>query len=515
MSTLAPAAAMVEDQSDQKERAKDKVACLLGSGHAEEEEGCHGVFSIVNPLEDIQALPASRLPQFGVPGAHAVRGPYRYAVTGPGRSVSSENPQAQHHEDQLQVSSAQLVVETDEENGIMEHSSSNGDAPTEVIEGKLMERQETHCRFIGWLLVFGCVLVLVVLLIFLIPVFMGEEGSADMEPVIMGTSNPTQEPHRQPALDIELPEVARRGIEEDAESPFFKAAQWLLHDPNYHLYSQEQKRQRFYLSMLYYATNGASWTNNSNWLSYETSECLWFARSSFPADSPYYEPNICQNGTVINLSLASNNLTGDFPLWYTSFLPKLKILDFGQNRIAGQLPTMTSISSLEVVIMSNNPLTGAPSISSGAMFDNLRVLKVDGTFIRGNNGGALPYITPKLEVFNCTAQPNDGLMWSSIGVLTNLQYLGWGHRVGNHGSIPTELGRATSLTEIDISSMTKLEGSIPSELGLLTHLAKLDISDTPITGAVPAELCHRIEDGLLELSVDCGDMLQCCPSSEV
>jgi hypothetical protein len=263
--------------------------------------------------------------------------------------------------------------------------------------------------------------------------------------------------------------------------------------------------------MLYFATNGNGWIRKDNWLSYEVSECDWYSQSSFSRDSKYYEAAVCDssNATVINLSLASNNLTGSLPMWYTAFIPELRILDLANNHIGGANPTWTTSPVLEIVILSNNPLEGALRLNAGGFFDKVKVAKVDNTLIRGNNGGKFYYVvTKELEMLNLTGMPNDGLIWSELGMMTSLEYWGVGHS-NVTGTIATELGLATSLRELDMSSMPYLSGSIPSELALLTHLTLWDLSETPLTGTVPAPLCDRVHAGLLSMPANCST-LQCC-----
>ncbi|KAI8822813.1 hypothetical protein BJ741DRAFT_86809 [Chytriomyces cf. hyalinus JEL632] len=55
------------------------------------------------------------------------------------------------------------------------------------------------------------------------------------------------------------------------------------------------------------------------------------------------------------------------------------------------------------------------------------------------------------------------------------------------GTIPTELGQLTSLTQLYLSS-NQLTGSIPTELGRLTSLNTLSLSSNQLTGSIPTEL---------------------------
>jgi len=55
------------------------------------------------------------------------------------------------------------------------------------------------------------------------------------------------------------------------------------------------------------------------------------------------------------------------------------------------------------------------------------------------------------------------------------------------GSIPSELGILTNLTDLDLSS-NSLGGSIPSELGNMTNLTRLWLYSNALSGSIPAEL---------------------------
>ena len=53
------------------------------------------------------------------------------------------------------------------------------------------------------------------------------------------------------------------------------------------------------------------------------------------------------------------------------------------------------------------------------------------------------------------------------------------------GTIPTDLGDLTSLTELDLYS-NQLTGQIPTELGNLSNLTGLDLSGNQLTGTIPS-----------------------------
>ncbi|CAB9500677.1 unknown protein [Seminavis robusta] len=326
------------------------------------------------------------------PGAFAIGGPG--ARRGSSSSLVICSSVRASQSDPVRIDDAHLVA-LDEENAQSDnmdgsHRSSN----TELVEGKALGRrqQDKQGHWIGWVAIVGCaVLAVVLMLVFLL----GRSDGKLTETLISANSNFTQDKAPYPPFHDDLPALVTTGILEHRDSPFYHANQWVMKDPNFSTYSKERNLQRFYLAMMFYATNGDSWLDYENWLSYEVSECNWFTKSSFATSSKYYEANVCEDNTVINLSLSSNNLTGTFPIWYTYFIPSLKILDLSYNSIVGALPQ----------------------------------------------------------------------------------------------SLP-------------------LQGT--SELGQLSHLKKLDLTDTPVTGKVPVEVCKRVQEGQLELLVDCGTLLECC-----
>jgi hypothetical protein len=449
----------------------------------------------IQPVPDI---PEQQLlnPAGVLPGAFPIRGP-GLTMSNTGNDQQASSSILPHR---LEVQLSAHLVEDDCH-------------VTADIQGTTDAEQESSGKKTGfyWVLAICFILALVTMLLFLL----GPKHQDTSERGQVQSDSSASQTTRYPPFQSNLSQDVSAAIQDEG-SPFYMANLWVLEDPYLHLYSESRKAQRFYLVMLYYATNGNGWTKQDNWHSYEVSECDWYSHSSLSEDSKYYEAAVCDssstNTTVINLSLASNNLTGSLPIWYTSFIPQLRILDLANNYIGGAYPTMTSTPVLEVLVLSNNPLEGAVRLNAGFFFDNLKVLNADGTLIRGNNGGKLYYgISRDLEMMNLTGMPSDGQIWTELGMMTSLEYFGCGHN-NITGTIPTELGLATSLKKLDLSSIPYLHGTIPSELGLLTHLTLWDLSETPIRGMVPAPLCDRVHAGLLQMHANCSTV-QCCSDS--
>ena len=125
---------------------------------------------------------------------------------------------------------------------------------------------------------------------------------------------------------------ADRNLASDSTDYEYKAEKWQAKDPNVGSYSSARNAQRLALVTLYYATDGdESWTDNTNWLVYDVSECEWF--SSLDADE------VCDGDVYIGLGLNENNLTGSVPATVFEGLPSLQVLDLSENVITGKIPT--------------------------------------------------------------------------------------------------------------------------------------------------------------------------------
>jgi hypothetical protein len=441
------------------------------------------------------------LRQVSTPGAHPVAGP----------SASRADPVAEPSASECQTDFFETApVESCFPGHIdLENTSTSADVNWggDIYDGKVVPDRH-RSRKKGWLViaVAGMIGALVVLLLYVIPRSSG--GQKEEQATMTGSGESNTSTHDTLFSD-DLPEHVVSSIKYERDSPFYHANLWLLQDPNLDAYSHQRKMQRFYLAMLFFATNGQNWTSNNHWLSYTVSECEWFSSSTYTTDSPYYEPSICDsNGTFISLSLASNNLNGTLPIWYTSFLPYLHVLDLANNNIGGQLPPLTTSEHLEVIVISNTSFVGKAIINALGTFPNLQVFAGENGKTDGNQGGALYYITPNLKEYKMNGLNFDGVIYSSIGLLRNLQHLEFGHTEA-HGAIPSELGLLTDLVHVDLSSLPHVYGSLPSELGLLTKLTWLDLTGTPVTGSVPFHLCDQVRSGLLDMQANCS-LLECC-----
>ena len=210
------------------------------------------------------------------------------------------------------------------------------------------------------------------------------------------------------------------------------------------------------LVALYNSTDGANWTNNSNWLTGPVS--TWFGIT-------------VSDGRVTEVVLRSNNLVGTIPAEIGN-LTELITLDLYTNQLAGSIPSeIGNLISLVNLSFYGNQLTGSiPSVIGNLI--NLTSLSL------GSNqlSGTIP---------------------SEIGNLANLNYL---FLSANQLSepIPDEIGNLTNLESLYLGG-NQISESIPSEIGNLTNLKTLHLNSNLLSGPIPSELYNLINLGSLRL----------------
>ncbi len=205
--------------------------------------------------------------------------------------------------------------------------------------------------------------------------------------------------------------------------------------------------ERETLVELYNATDGANWTDNTNWLSDEPMR-------------EWYGVSTDDEGRVSELSLGNNQLSGDIPTELGN-LSNLTSLSLWGNQLTGGIPMeLGSLSNLTWLALNGNQLGGEMPTELGSL-SNLRLLDLGSTQLTGE----IP---------------------AELGNLTNLTELWLG---GNRltGEIPMELGSLSNLRALDLRG-SRLTGEIPTELGNLTNLRELNLSSNQLTGKLPQSL---------------------------
>ena len=224
------------------------------------------------------------------------------------------------------------------------------------------------------------------------------------------------------------------------------------------------------LVALYNTTDGASWTNNTNWLSEQ------------PLDTWH---GVTTDGMrVTELHLQDNELSGTIPPELGS-LTNLERLDLGVNQLTGPIPVeLGSLTKLEELGLWGNQLTGQIPSELGSL-SKLRELWLDVNQLNGPIPASLGRLS-NLEGLNLSRNRLTGQIPTELGSLTNLGSLQFNDNRLT-GQIPSELGGLSNLEGLNLSR-NRLTGEIPTELGSLTNLGSLQFNDNRLTGQIPAEL---------------------------
>jgi len=121
------------------------------------------------------------------------------------------------------------------------------------------------------------------------------------------------------------------------------------------------------LEGFYESTNGASWTDKSNWLTGDpcTSSLHWFGVK-------------CNATAVVSLRLHSNNLTGTISS--LAAMEDLEMIDLSHNFIRGELPALPL--KLEELELEYNRIVGTIPHSYSKM-QSLRVLHLNNNALTG------------------------------------------------------------------------------------------------------------------------------------
>jgi len=306
----------------------------------------------------------------------------------------------------------------------------------ECYQKKIIKRQQE--RKLGCAMFLMGLIGVVVAAVLLLLELQKEPTSTDIAP----TEEEPQSASTSELLELlDLPTSTlnklRWDAESDAESPQGRAFAWLRQDPRWMTaYDQRRARQRYGLSVLYYATNGAEWKWNeeeeardSSWLSYEEHECFWLPnKPSLACDSA---------GQWTSLGLNAFGLKGSLPeeVWTLLAPETLSNVDLGRNNIRGTLET---------------------SIGLLSRLTNLDL--------------ALNRLTANLP--------------SEISKCQSLQALTLNDNKDLEGPIPTEIGQMEKLRELWLMN-AGVSGLIPTEIGMLTDLQVLDLSGNKLTGTIP------------------------------
>lgn len=205
------------------------------------------------------------------------------------------------------------------------------------------------------------------------------------------------------------------------------------------------------LRTLYNATEGASWTQQDNWLT---------PISRMEDFSSWYGITV-KRDQVVELDLPANNLGGTLPGGALTKLHTLENLNLWNNSIEGPLPMeVAQMPRLKRLRLSSNYFSG-PILPELGQLSSLNELRLSSNSLTG----PIP---------------------SELGQLTSLEFADL-HNNNLSGEIPPTLGQLDNLGYLDLSDNT-LSGSLPTELGQLSNLGFLKVNDNNLSGQLPYTL---------------------------
>jgi hypothetical protein len=312
-------------------------------------------------------------------------------------------------------------------------------------------------------------------------------------------------------------------------TPQFKAFQW-LNSTNHPAIPDDSNAvgrmvQQFALATLYFATGG--WKNASGWLQ-DPNECDWFGCNCTQTEN--------ETWVLDRLELPGNGLEASALSIEVGLLDRLTTLNLAENSFLGSIPSeLGRLTSLKALALNNANFTGGIPTQIYRLTD-LTKLDLDTNKLTGTISSNVGKLSKLTELNIWTNEGLTGSLPTQLGLLTLLTQVYMlssrfsGPRLS--GSIPSELGKLSQLTNLvmsgyqfsgtiptELSRLTlldwlylqrnELSGSIPSELGRLTKLGELDVSaNTALTGTVPASLCNLIGSNNLVVKVSC-DAVNC------
>ena len=235
---------------------------------------------------------------------------------------------------------------------------------------------------------------------------------------------------------------------QDLSSPQYAALAWMANSDSADLQltmSDDELVERFVLVLLYFATGGASWSDQVRFLTPSLNTCSW----NSIVDGTTIGIGCNEEGSVVRFDV------GKFPnlsnLLFMNFANELILtlivstVDLESNGISGSVPTEIGLlSDLVYIRLARNQFTGSVPSQLGQL-SSLNFLQISGLINLGLNSNSLT------------------------------------------GTIPRELGQISTLERLSLSD-NALTGTIPSELGQISTLNELYLAGNALTGTLPTEL---------------------------
>ncbi|KAK6284884.1 hypothetical protein POUND7_003836, partial [Theobroma cacao] len=257
----------------------------------------------------------------------------------------------------------------------------------------------------------------------------------------------------------------------------------------------------------------------------------------------YFNTNIfssfSQFKSLKTLIMPYNDLKGSFPINGSKgllSLKKLEILDLNNNLLSSSiLSSLTAVTSLRTLILSNNNMEGSFPIQELIKLKNLEMLDLSGNrfnaSIQGFAGSGSLNKLLVLDLSNNRFSNSAFLLLSAISSLKTLilsnnkiegslpiqeftrfqdlelldlsdnKFNGSIQGRGKHliGKIGDKLTNITHLELLDISN-NNISGGIPDWIGNISSLTSISMSKNLLKGSIPDQLCSLKNPKVLDLS---------------
>mmetsp|Transcript_26890 Transcript_26890/g.31711 ORF Transcript_26890/g.31711 Transcript_26890/m.31711 type:complete len:1775 (-) Transcript_26890:503-5827(-) len=232
------------------------------------------------------------------------------------------------------------------------------------------------------------------------------------------------------------------------------------------------------LSLLYHSTNGANWSQTTNWLVGE------------PCGSVIWYNVKCSSNQVVYLNSRENNLAGTLPS-EMGFLTSLTALALDTNKLTGTLPS--ELGLLTAIVEDFRPHTNKFTGTFPSEIGQLTLMTVRFYIYENSFTGAIPSQLGNFELFRTRlymySNQFSSELPSELGRLT-LQFKYF--RIYSNaltGSIPSQLGELTAVTKYFELHANSFSGTIPSQLGRLSLLlTDFFLHENYLTGSMPSQL---------------------------
>ncbi|KAK3425081.1 hypothetical protein EUGRSUZ_F01797, partial [Eucalyptus grandis] len=194
---------------------------------------------------------------------------------------------------------------------------------------------------------------------------------------------------------------------------------------------------------------------------------------------------------LADFSIFGNQLQGPIPPSISN-CTKLDILQLGDNRFSGKVPSLENLYNLSWLQILRNQLgSGEPEdlnfLCSLTNNSKLRYVGIS----RNKFGGVLPIcvgnLSSTLMAFDVRNNQISGKIPEEIGNFANVEVLYMNLNKLSGGTIPSSLGNLSKLIDLDLFG-NNFHGPIPSHLSNCMSLNSLDLSKNNLSGVIPSQL---------------------------